>query len=166
MVLEEARAAYTVQSMIQDRPDPPDSNPGVSGTHSELLSILHPRIGAAAGELFNDAHYRQSIFEACLALQHAVREKSGSTAKDGTALMENVFSARRPILEISDDQDERRGFMWLFEGAIMGLRNPRGHGLSTDNDMTPEECLEWLAFLSALMRVVDRSEKMDGKREQ
>lgn len=63
-------------------------------------------------------------------------------------------------LKVSDDKDERLGFMWLFSGAIMGLRNPRGHQLGVGQDMTRDECLEWLGFLSALMRVVDRSEEV------
>lgn len=172
-MLRQARGRYVMLSTIPDKPIPGfyGGSVGIGLTaadvpppHSASLSRLLPTIASVAGKLFEDGHYRQAIFEACIALNQAVKEKSGSTAKDGTALMENAFSVGRPLLKISEDKDERKGFMWLFAGAMMGLRNPRGHQLATDTDLTQDECLEWLGFLSALMRVVDRSEKTIGSK--
>jgi hypothetical protein len=72
--------------------------------------------------------------------------------------MQTVFSAKEPLLKVSDDPDEQLGMMWLFSGAMMALRNPRGHRVETDDQTTREECLEWLGKISALLRVVDRAE--------
>ncbi len=46
--------------------------------------------------------------------------------------MRSVFSRNAPILifnNLSDqtDQDEQEGMMHLFEGAVLGIRNPGGH---------------------------------------
>lgn len=173
-MLRQARGRYVMLSTIPDKPIPGllGGSVGIGLTAADVarprsasLSRLHPRIASVSGKLFNDGHYRQAIFEACIALNHAVRDESGSAIKDGTALMENAFSIARPLLKVSDDKDERLGFLWLFQGAMMGLRNPRGHQLATDVDLTQDECLEWLGFLSALMRVVDRSEKMTGSKK-
>jgi Protein of unknown function (Hypoth_ymh) len=48
--------------------------------------------------------------------------------------MQKVFSAKTPLLrfnklESQSDLDEQQGFQFLFSGAVMGLRNPRAHGL-------------------------------------
>lgn len=129
----------------------------IEDAENSTLAALHPEIVASCGKLFVDGHYRQAIFEGCLAVNHAVRTKSGSSAEDGTKLMEHVFSSKNPQLRVSDVEDERVGIMWLFKGAWMGLRNPRGHRLGTDANMSRQECLEWLGFLSALVRTVDNS---------
>lgn len=123
------------------------------------ITKFHPRLHAASARLFENGHYRNAIFEASVALNHLVKYKSGSSAPDGTTLMQQVFSPKNPLLMVSESEDERTGVMWLFTGAWMGLRNPRGHQINADADMTSGECLEWLAFLSALMRIIDRSEK-------
>lgn len=172
-MLRQARGRYVMLSTIPDKPIPGFYG-GAVGTgltaadvpppYPASLSDLHSKIVSVAGKLFEDGHYRQAIFEACIAVNQAVRVESGSTAKVGTALMENAFSVGRPLLKISEDKDEQKGFMWLFTGTMMGLRNPRGHQLATENGMTQDECLEWLGFLSALMRVVDRSEKTIGSK--
>lgn len=172
-LLRQARALYVMLSTIPDKPIPGfyGGSVGTGLTAADVpppypasLSDLHSKIVSVAGKLFEDGHYRQAIFEACIAVNQAVRVESGSTAKDGTALMENASSVGRPLLKISEDKDEQKGFMWLFAGTMMGLRNPRGHQLATDTDLTQDECLEWLGFLSALMRVIDRSEKTIGSK--
>ena len=67
--------------------------------------------------------------------------------------MQTVFSPRSPKLVISDDSDEQQGFMWLFSGAVMAIRNPKAHRLVEQND--PQRTLEWLSFASVLLRVLD-----------
>jgi hypothetical protein len=47
--------------------------------------------------------------------------------------------------------------MHLFMGAVLGLRNPRGHSLISD---TPEDALEFLGLLSLLANRVEKSRKV------
>lgn len=124
------------------------------------INDLHPVVLNAAGELFADRYFRNAILQACIALAGTVREKSGSTIKTDAPLMEHVFSAKSPVLKASEDEDERQGMMWLFKGAAMGLRNPRAHHLGEGEDLDRTEAFEWLAFISGLMRVLDRAERV------
>ncbi len=119
---------------------------------------LHPKVVDAVGSRFQDGHYRDSILRSCIALTVVIREKTGSEIKQDTALIEKVFSLENPILKIAGNEDERRGMMWLFKGAVMGLRHPRAHHLGEGEDVDATEAFEWLAFISALMRVIDRAE--------
>jgi uncharacterized protein (TIGR02391 family) len=119
------------------------------------LSSLHPLIQNVAGELYKGGHYRQAILDAYIQLVEAVKHKSGVFDKDNTPLMQTVFSANNPILEVSKNTDEQQGFMWLYSGATMGIRNPKAHRLVQQND--PQRTLEWLSFASVLLRVLDDS---------
>ena len=119
------------------------------------LKDLHPRVQEVAGDLFTDGYFKSAILETYIALNVAVKEKTGSTL-DGTKLMQNVFSGNNPQLVVSDDSDERQGFMWLFTGAIMAIRNPKAHRIIEQKD--PQRTLEWLSFASVLFRVLDEAQ--------
>lgn len=114
---------------------------------------LHPRIDAAAAKLFRDGHYKQSVFEATIALQNAVKEKAHEHVLDGTGLMEKIFNHKAPVLALTpcatqDEQNEQRGWMFLYAGAIQALRNPRGHSHDQDKPETALACLVFLSFLA------------------
>lgn len=122
---------------------------------------LHPAIAEAASELFYDGHYSNAIEDAVKALNDVVRLNSGVVNKDGVALMQHVFSAKNPILKFNSsndeyDQNEQKGLMNLFEGAVAGLRNPRAHKIIQDD---PERALEFIGFISLLAKLADEAEK-------
>jgi uncharacterized protein (TIGR02391 family) len=71
--------------------------------------------------------------------------------------MTTVFSPKNPVLRFNaladkNDEDEQRGFMMMFAGAVAGLRNPRAHKLIKDD---PERALEFIAFVSLLAKLLD-----------
>lgn len=121
---------------------------------------LHPRVRAVAGQLFQDGHYRQAVLDSYIALTDAVKARSGRPDLDTSKLMLHVFSKDKTILRCSEDADEQMGFMWLFAGAVMAIRNPRAHHLEGEKPLSVDEVLEWLAFASALFRVLDATEKV------
>ena len=121
---------------------------------------LHAEIERAAGNLFRDGHYANAVEDAVKALNDLVRMRSGE-ALDGTALMNKVFSPNNPVLkfnQLSDETgtNEQQGFMMMFSGAVIGLRNPRAHKIIKDE---PEMALEFIAFISLLAKLVDKSTK-------
>jgi len=122
---------------------------------------LHPAIEKAAGQLFRDGHYANAVEDAVKALNALVRLNSGIDDKDGTKLMEYVFSPKNPILKFNNladesEIDEQKGFMMMFSGAIAGLRNPRAHKIIKDD---PEMALEFIAFISLLAKLADKGKK-------
>lgn len=122
---------------------------------------LHPAIERAAGNLYKNGHYANAIEDATKALNALVRMNSGIDDKDGAPLMETVFSPKNPILKFntlsdSSDIDEQKGFMMMFSGAVAGLRNPRAHKIIKDD---PEMALEFIAFISLLAKLADKSSK-------
>jgi len=127
------------------------------------LDNLHPKVREVTGKLFQDGHFRQAILDVYIALVNAVKEKSGCNL-DNSPLMQKVFSRDNPILRISDDSDEQLGFMWLFSGAVMAIRNPKAHSLVAQDD--PVRTLEWLAFASILFKILDESKKGERQNAQ
>jgi|GEM_PF-535374 len=123
------------------------------------LDGLHPRIIRISKKLFEDGHYRQAVLDSYIDLVSRVKQLSNINNRDGSNLMQYVFSENNPKIKLSDDGDEQKGFMWLFCGAVMGIRNPKAHNVSIVTD--PNRSLEWLAFASVLHRVLDDIDKSD-----
>jgi uncharacterized protein (TIGR02391 family) len=121
------------------------------------LEGFHALVIKHAGKLFADGHYRQAILDTYIALIDQVKSLSGRYDLDGTPLMNTVFSPKTPKLSISSDADEQLGFMWLFAGAVMGVRNPKAHAVTPHPDK--QTTLEWLGFASVLFRVLDGATK-------
>lgn len=119
---------------------------------------LHTRVKAVSVQLFKDKHYRQAILQACLALNEAVQQRSGKLNLDGVSLMNHVFSPKSPILQFPGHPDEQQGYMWLFSGVTMAIRNPRAHKVGEAEDLDANEALELLALISALYRALDAAE--------
>jgi len=137
----------------RNQPDP------VLQAYAEL--DLHPEIDRAASALYHDGHFSNAIEDAVKALNAFVRLRSGVDDKDGTNLMEFVFSPKSPILRFNDladdsDRNEQKGFMMMMSGAVAGLRNPRAHTIIKDD---PERALEFIAFISLLAKLVDQAKK-------
>lgn len=123
---------------------------------------LHPRIAAVCSDLYKNGHYSQAVFDASKALVNFVKERSGRYDLDGVPLMTKVFSKNNPtlafnILSDQSDKDEQEGMMHLFMGAVLGVRNPRGHSFLSDS---PEDALEFIGLLSLLANRVEKSRKI------
>jgi len=130
---------------------------GYSTLRGPGLENLHPSIAEASGSLFNTGHFAPAIFEGFKAVEVRVREMSGLDAS-GRDLMARALSGERPRILISVEsglsgRDEQEGFKLLFIGAIVGIRNPKGHGAVPQDD--PKRTLEYLAFASLLMHRLD-----------
>lgn len=113
---------------------------------------LHPRIADVATGLFEDGYHWEAVFAAAKALVNYVKERSGQHQLDGTGLMRTVFSRNSPLLAFNDladqtDLDEQEGMMHLFEGAVLGIRNPGGHSFP---EGPAQRAAEYLSLLSLL----------------
>lgn len=131
-----------------------------------LEDQLHSDIKKASSRLFHDGHYSQSIFEAYKALSNSVKHKSGLIDLDGKALMSKAFVSEKPVLalnklETTSDRDEQEGFMFLYMGAMVGIRNPRAHEtIEQDNS---ETAIEYLVLASLLAKRIETATKMANR---
>lgn len=126
----------------------------------DILKI-HPKIKKVTESLFKTGHYSQAIFEAFKMIELEVKKKSKIYDKEGADLMHNVFNETNPILKINplktlSDKDEQYGFRFIFAGSMTGIRNPKAHEIIKQKD--PNVTLEYISFVSLLMKIIDKSE--------
>jgi uncharacterized protein (TIGR02391 family) len=122
---------------------------------------LHPRIAEVANDLFLDGYPWEAVFAASKALINYVKDRSGEHQLDGAPLVRRVFSRNKPILAFSDlkdqtEQDEQEGMMHLFEGAVLGIRNPGGHAFPEGSE---QRALEYISLLSLLAYRVQEAKR-------
>ena len=82
--------------------------------------------------------------------------------------MHQAFSPKKPVIILDDLSTEtgrntQQGYMEIFAGAMMGIRNPKAHANIT---ISPERGLQFLVLASLLMSKLDESleEKRKGLR--
>lgn len=119
---------------------------------------IHPAIMDVSQKLFDDGHYSQATFEAYKYIDKEV-QKLSTVNESGYKLMMQAFSETSPKIKLtnlsnSSEIDEQHGYKFIFSGAIMAIRNPRGHEYSYSE--TPDECLDHLSLASLLKRKLDR----------
>ena len=125
---------------------------------------LHPRIADVASDLFQDGYHWESVFAAAKALVNYIKERSGQHQLEGAPLVRTVFSRNNPILsfnELSDqtDMDEQEGMMHLFEGVILGIRNPGGHSFPEGPEQRAVEYLSLSSLLAYRVQEAKRRRK-------
>ncbi|NPV00638.1 MAG: TIGR02391 family protein [Brevinematales bacterium] len=82
-------------------------------------------------KLFNDGHHARAVEEAFKFLNNYIK-KIAKVSEDGASLMRKVFSVNNPIIKLNSgsnqsENDEQQGYMDIFAGCMMGIRNPRVH---------------------------------------
>jgi len=125
---------------------------------------LHPRILDVSRDLFLDGYHWEGVFAAAKALVNYVKERSGRHDLDGAPLVRAVFSRNKPVLAFNDlsdqtDLDEQEGMMHLFEGAVLGIRNPGGHSFP---EGTEQRAIEYISLLSLLAYRVQEARRSKG----
>jgi uncharacterized protein (TIGR02391 family) len=124
------------------------------------LENLHASVITAASDLFSDEHYQSAVSEAFKSVEVRVRDLT-QLDKSGAQLMGDAFGGKTPRLDVAVEtgrsgEDEREGFLALFRGAMLAVRNPKAHELFKPED--PQQALEYLGFASLLHRRLDVAE--------
>jgi uncharacterized protein (TIGR02391 family) len=122
--------------------------------HPFDIRNIHPLLPAEVKRLFDNAHYAQATFEAFKYLDNEIKRHSG-LSKTGKGLMMEAFKEEGPRIQLTallseSDRNEQEGYKFLFTGAMVAIRNPRGHEHSLQDDV--DTCLDHLSLVSVLMR--------------
>ena len=110
--------------------------------------------------LFADGYYALAVERAYIYIDKLVSKRSGRSDRDGADLMRTVFSPKNPVLKLNNlqsrsEENQQQGYMHIFEGTMIGIRNPRAH--EYDLEDSPEEALEMLVIASHLIRMLNRA---------
>lgn len=142
-----------LEAVIEEFP-PVDSQPQSA---ADFFSDLDADIRRVSEPLFRDGHYAESVSKAFIELNHQVKQeykRRRNAELDGADLMRTAFSPKNPAFVLSDlatesGRNTQQGFMELFAGSMIGIRNPHAHeNLSLD----PNRAKHSLYLASLLMK--------------
>ena len=120
-----------------------------------MLNNMHEEVVKIVKDKIQYGDYKNIILDTCISLENYIKKKVNNPKMDisGAKLMEHIFSKDKFIIKLSDEVEERKGFMFLFSGVIKAIRNRCSHNLYS---IDLQEALEILAFVSFLFRTVDK----------
>lgn len=121
-----------------------------------LRELLHPVVIDSSWTQYQAGHLRDAVLNAFVALGDFIRARTGLVL-DGKALVEQALSPHQPrlvlsTLETESGRNDQSGFMQIFSGAFVGVRNPKAHSLA--HDLDPVQAAQYLVFASLLARRV------------
>jgi len=122
--------------------------------------LLHPEILKVAKSRFNSGHYADAVESAFIHINNTVKEIVKTTTGeelDGANLMYKAFSLRNPIIVLGDlstktGKNIQEGYMHIFAGAMMGIRNPKAHH---NIEIDAKRAIHFLSLASLLMYKID-----------
>lgn len=115
---------------------------------------IDSRLPPSVIQLFDNGHYAQATFEAYKFVDKEI-QRHAKSSKTGFALMMEALGGTSPAVRVNpmltaSQQDEQKGYSFLFAGSILGIRNPRGHEYDLQDDV--DLCLDHLSLASLLLR--------------
>jgi uncharacterized protein (TIGR02391 family) len=148
------REIAVLEELIEQFPENGDQD---QSTHSDFFSDLDTDIRRVSQQRFKDAHYADSVSAAFRELNHQVKQeykKRKNLELDGADLMHTAFSPKNPIFFLADLSEEsgrniQQGFMELFAGSMIGIRNPHAH---ENLELDSEGAKHFLYLASLLMK--------------
>lgn len=121
---------------------------------------FHPEVEIAR-QLFAGGHLQEAVRKAAERFINRVAQEAEREDLHGSSLMNHAFSAEQPVLVFTErrltptDQSLHNGFRFLAVGLTEAVRNVYTH--QDDVDVNEIEALEWLGFISAMHRRLDRA---------
>lgn len=124
----------------------------------------HPLISNVCKKKYFDGYYADAVESAFKEVnsrcKKIYKEKVGEE-KDGSDLMNKLFSPNNPVLVFEDNSTDsgknvQQGYMQIFSGSIVGIRNPKAH---ENQILNKESAYKRIMLASLLMDKIDEAEK-------
>ena len=128
------------------------------------LDDLHVWAQRAESEM-ESGQYRHAVRRAAEEFSIRVASLSGLNEMSGRSLMERAFQRGDPVLPLRprpgtrsprSERNELDGLREFSTGLMAAVRNVFTH--ETEPQISRAEAMEWLGFISALHRILDRAE--------
>ena len=133
---------------------------------------FHVWVQRAQSEM-ESGQYRHAVRRAPEDFSIRVAGLSGLDEMSGRSLMERAFRRDDPVLALQprpgthsprSERNEHDGLRDLSTGLMAAVRNVFTH--ETEPQISRTEAMEWLGFISALHRILDRAEPTGYEFEQ
>ncbi|MFN8321247.1 MAG: TIGR02391 family protein [Chitinophagales bacterium] len=140
----------------------PNPDSYLSELSKELWSLVHPKFQKIVESNFKVKQYSEATRSVMIELNDIIKQeyklRTGNEL-DGASLMTAAFSVNNPTFVLGDvttdsGKNTQLGYMKLFEGAVIGIRNPVGH---KNIQMSQIEAYEKIIFASHLLKMFEKS---------
>lgn len=136
-----------------------------SNNSYDSWGYIHPIIVGVSKKLYDDGHYSNAAEDAFIEINDRVKKlfkklnPLENKVPDGDAAMTTVFSINKPMIQLCDlttetGINEQKGLMFMLQGAMSGLRNPKAH---SNIIISKEDALRRIMFASMLMYKIDEA---------
>ena len=136
-----------------------------SNISCDMWGYIHPDIVKVSQKLYTDGHYANAAEDAFIEINDRVKKlykKLNPTATkipDGDAAMTTVFSPNNPMIKVCDistdtGMNEQKGLMFMLQGAMSALRNPKAHSNIT---ISKDDAMRRIMYASMLMYKIDEA---------
>lgn len=115
--------------------------------------------------MYKRGDYSDAAAKACKILENRVKQLVGDEIeyKSTADLMKKAFRPSEGLLSMGEEAAEERGAMFLYAGAIQGLRNPLAHRLLDPenerylDDFDQQKAHDVICFVNLLLSFLDDS---------
>lgn len=127
-----------------------------------LWDLIHPIVTKVARGRFDANHFADAIEAVLKEINSIIKTKvkalTGSEF-DGAELMYRAFSPKNPLIKLDDlstvsGTNIQQGYMQLFAGSMIGIRNPKAH---ENVVIDKNRAIHFLFLASLLMYKIDES---------
>jgi uncharacterized protein (TIGR02391 family) len=137
-----------------------EANADENDLADHFWDILHPRVATIAKPRFDSGFYSDSVEAAFKEINVIIKthfKQETNIELDGAKLMSRAFSKDNPVFTLADTstmdgKNVQQGYMNLFLGSIIGIRNPSAHG---NEEMERIDAIHFLFLASLLLRKFD-----------
>jgi uncharacterized protein (TIGR02391 family) len=104
-------------------------------SQGDFWTLLHPRVVELARPRFEGGFYADAVVSCLREANCIIKEfvkKVTNQELDGAPLMTKAFSVQNALIPLADLTTEngrniQLGYMKIFEGSMIGIRNPKSH---------------------------------------
>lgn len=132
---------------------------GLSSTVTDW-NLIHPLITQQAKQRYLAQQYADSVEASFKELNDIVKGvylKETGIEDDGASLMRNAFAHKKPVFFLADNsttsgRSVQEGYMNIFAGVIIGIRNPKAHA---NVNISSQDAWEKIVIASHLLKIWD-----------
>ena len=142
----------------------------LSRKNEAFWEYIHPILADLIFDKFYSRQYADCVETSFKEINSRLKNiciKLGYPEKDGSDLMNFIFSVNNPILKFEDTSystghSVQQGYMQIFAGAMTGIRNPKAH---CNMQISRDDAIKRIVFASLLMDKIDEALRFSGIKE-
>lgn len=131
----------------------------------DFWKVIHKDIVKVSKHKYQLKMYSECVRVAFVEIEDKVRKIVKEKTKEdlsGDKLMRRAFSPNKPIIYLGNNSDQigkdiQRGYMDIFAGSMVGIRNPKSH---KNFEIEKNQAIHFLFLTSLLMTKLDESKNL------